>query len=274
MSRPIASGCPAAPGEQPGADRPAGGSREDAPGTGPGRLRGVGGAAGGAHHLRLGEAHLAAGRGEAGRDSGRAGGRGRRRSRWSRSARTRGRPGSTSWEAETWMSGSASRSAAREAPLVAPGRERRRAGRRRRTRRPAPALAPRARPTSSSRERLDHAVRPDPLAQPRTSARERPAARGFGSARVVEARPVLPADLEEVGEPSRRDQRGAGAALLKQRVRPHGHAVGEGLDAGRLGARPSQHLLDRGDHAAGLVLGRARNLGRVEDVRRRAARRR
>ena len=31
-----------------------------------------------------------------------------------------------------------------------------------------------------------------------------------------------------------------------------------------LGARAAEHLVDRGDHAAGLVLGRARDLGGVE----------
>ena len=49
----------------------------------------------------------------------------------------------------------------------------------------------------------------------------------LGRAGAVEARAVLAADLEQVGEPPGRDQRGARAALLEQGVGAHGHPVGE-----------------------------------------------
>ena len=93
----------------------------------------------------------------------------------------------------------------------------------------------------------------------RLDQRRRPAA-----ARVVEARPVLAADLEQVGEAAGRDQRGPRAALLEQRVGSHRHPVGEPLDVAGLRPGALEHLLDRGDHPAGLVVGRARDLGRVQ----------
>ena len=68
--------------------------------------------------------------------------------------------------------------------------------------------------------------------------RRRPAATG-----VVQARPRLAADVEQVGEPLRGDQRGARAFFLEQGVGPDGHPVGETLDVPGPGARAVEHLL-------------------------------
>ncbi len=89
---------------------------------------------------------------------------------------------------------------------------------------------------------------------------------GPGPARVVEAGAGLAADVEQVGESPRRDQCGARAALLEQGVGPDGHPVGERLDVAGPGAGALQDLVDRGDHAARLILGRARDLRRVQAV--------
>ena len=84
---------------------------------------------------------------------------------------------------------------------------------------------------------LDHARRRRSAPRPRTADRRSTSGRGFGAAGVVEARAVLAADLEQIGEATGRDQRGARAALLEQGVGADRHAVGERLDVGRLGAR-------------------------------------
>ena len=112
-------------------------------------------------------------------------------------------------------------------------------------------------------QRLDLALGPDPPgrleAQLGLDQRRR-----LGGAEPVELGPLLAADLEQVGEALGRDQRGAGAAFLEQGVGADRHPVGEGLDRGRLGAGPPQHLFDRADHAQRLVLGRRRQLRRVQ----------
>ena len=87
---------------------------------------------------------------------------------------------------------------------------------------------------------------------------------GAGRAGVVEAGAVLAADVEQVGEAAGGDQGRARAALLQQGVGADGHPVGERLDVGGVGAGPREHLLDRGDHPLGLVLGGARDLGGVQ----------
>ena len=110
---------------------------------------------------------------------------------------------------------------------------------------------------------LDHALGADPLRglEPQAGVDQRARLRAAG---VVEARAVLAADLEEIGEATGRDQRGARAALLQQGVGADRHAVGERLDVDRLGLGAAQHLLHGGDHPARLILGRARHLRRVQ----------
>ena len=78
-------------------------------------------------------------------------------------------------------------------------------------------------------ERLDHAAGTDPLAGLDAVLR-RHEGLGQGRAEVVQAGPVLSADLEQVGEPARGDQRRPRAAPLEQGVGAHGHPVGERLD--------------------------------------------
>ena len=111
----------------------------------------------------------------------------------------------------------------------------------------------------------DDAVGADPLggleAQLRIDQRG-----GLGGAEAVEVGPVLPGDLEDVGEPLGRDQGGAGAGFLEQRVGPHGHPVGECLDLGGDRGGALQHLLDRCDHSQRLVLRGGRGLRGVDPL--------
>ena len=109
-------------------------------------------------------------------------------------------------------------------------------------------------------QRLDHPLGAEPLAglDPRRGVDQR---LGLGSAQVVELRPVLARDLEQVGEPAGRDQRRPGPAALEQRVRAHGHPVGEDLDRVGVRVRRGERRLDRLEHSLGLVGGRGRRLG-------------
>ena len=108
-------------------------------------------------------------------------------------------------------------------------------------------------------EGLDHAIRPGPLggAEAEFVIDER---RRLRLAEVVEARPVLAGDLEQVGEPGGRDEGRAGAALGEQSIRAHRHPVREGLNVAGLGSRTLEDRLDGGKHPARLVAGRSRRL--------------
>ena len=101
-------------------------------------------------------------------------------------------------------------------------------------------------------EWLDHPVRRDPLggAEAQVAGGQR---RRLRRAQVVEAGAVLARDLEQVGEAGGRHQRRAGATLLEQRVGADRHPVRERLDLAGGGPGTLEHLLDRGDHALGLV---------------------
>ena len=114
-------------------------------------------------------------------------------------------------------------------------------------------------------EWLDHPVGPDPLrrleAQLALDKRG-----GLGRAEPVEVGAVLAGDLEDVGEAAGRDQGRAGAAFLEQRVGPDGHPVGEVLDRRGVGACAGKHLIDRLDHAGGLVVGGGRPLRGVDPL--------
>ena len=262
MSKPSALPSPRGAGEQAGADGAAGRPGEHAPGARPGRLLGAGDAAGGLHHERLREAGrlgrlaeplqvAAEQRGEVGVD--------RRR----RAALVLAEAGQDLVRGGDVDAGQLAAQALGDAPLVARGRGRRRAGRARPTRRRCSRTSSRQALGLAVGERLDDALGPDPLgrleAQLRLDQRRR-----LRGAEPVEVGPVLAADLEQVGEAAGGDQRRAGAAFLEQRVGADGHPVGEGLDRAGLGAGPPQHLLDRGDHRDRLVLRRGRQLRRVD----------
>jgi hypothetical protein len=102
-------------------------------------------------------------------------------------------------------------------------------------------------------ERLQLAVGPHPLAH--AEAQVAGHQRGRAAAReVVEVRPGLAADLQDVAEARRRHEGRARAAALQQRVGRHRHPVGERGDL-----RQPGRLDDRHD-ALGLVLRRRRDL--------------
>ena len=103
-------------------------------------------------------------------------------------------------------------------------------------------------------QRAQHPVRPAPLGHGHAQLR------GHERRRVSGAEPVelgtrLPAQLLEVGEALRRQQRRTCDPALEQRVCPHGHPVHEALDPLRAGPGFSEHGVDRGEHALRLVPG-------------------
>ena len=81
-------------------------------------------------------------------------------------------------------------------------------------------------------------------------------------AQPVELRPGLAAELLDVGEALRNEQRRGCHAALEQRVRGHGHAVNEALHVARSGAGAVQRLAHRIHHALRLV---RRGGGRLGD---------
>ena len=85
-----------------------------------------------------------------------------------------------------------------------------------------------------------------------------------GRAQAVEVRAGLAPELDDVGEALGRDEHRARAAALEQRVRRHGHAVGEDLDVAGGGAGAREHGPDRRHHALGLVGGSGRRLRRQQ----------
>jgi hypothetical protein len=108
-------------------------------------------------------------------------------------------------------------------------------------------------------ERAQHAVRAGALgcghAQGRRHERRR-----SRRAQAVEVGTRLAAELDEIGEALGRDEHGARAATLEQRVRCDGHAVGEDLDVAGRRAGALEHGLDRRHDTLGLVVGRRRRL--------------
>ena len=104
-------------------------------------------------------------------------------------------------------------------------------------------------------ERLDLAVRAHPLAhgEAQVARHER---LGTALGEVVEGGAVLARELDQIAEALRRDERGARAAALEQRVGGDRHPVRERRDVGGVDGLEAAH------HALGLILRRARHLGR------------
>ena len=103
-------------------------------------------------------------------------------------------------------------------------------------------------------ERLELAVRAHALAhgEAQVARHER---LGAALGEVVERGAVLARELDQVAEALGRDERGARAAALEQRVGGDRHPVRERRDVGGLDGLEAAH------HALGLILGRARHLG-------------
>ena len=110
-------------------------------------------------------------------------------------------------------------------------------------------------------ERPLHPARGDPLRR-RDAALLRDERRWVSRTQAVQVLAGLPAELDDVGEPLRHDERGARAASLEEGVRRHGHPVRERPDLLWSPSRALQGGGYRGDDALGLVLGRGRRLGR------------
>ena len=98
--------------------------------------------------------------------------------------------------------------------------------------------------------------------------------RRVAGAEAVELRPGLAAQLLEIGEALRGEQRGARHASLEQGVGAHGHPVHEALDIRGRGTGERQRLVDGVHHALRLVGRRGRRLARDQAVARSAGRRR
>ena len=257
MSSPTALPSPESAGQQAGADRAAGRARRGRSRR-PARAasRGGGDAAGGLHHQRLGQPALGGRRGEplevAAEQRGEVG------------VDDRGRAALVLAELRQHLVRGgdvdvrgAPRAAGRRSRARGPGRGRRTAGRPPPTRR----RAPRSAPTSRSSSLVARAARRPPRGRSRSRAPKRSSratsGRGLRRAQPVQVGAVLASDVEQVGEPLGRDQRGAGARAPRaarwcprssrgRRPRPRA------LRAGAL-----QRRLDRRDHAARLVVGRA-----------------
>ena len=265
MSRPSALPSPESRASSPAPTAPPAGPESTLQAPGP---RGLGrrrDAARGLHHHRLGQPALGARLGEPRRGSGRAGGRGRRRSTVVEQRSYSRNCASTSCEAETWTSGQLARAAARRSRRSCAGLEvgeeqadRDRLGARRRASRRDEPLE------LVVVERLDHAVGADPLGAPRSAAPAAPAApasarrggRGWGgSGAPISSRSVKPA----VATSAVRAPRSSSSALVPTVI-----PWAKPLDRAGLGAGALEHRLDRGDHPARLVVGRGRGLGRVQ----------
>ena len=115
-------------------------------------------------------------------------------------------------------------------------------------------------------ERHEHPVRPHPLAHA-VAVPESNERLGMLGTQPVEVRAVLPAQMKQMLETGRGDERGSGALPLEQGVRRDRRPVRESLDA------QSADGGGRGEHGL-LLLGSGRHLRRHEALRRRAAPRR
>ena len=263
MSSPSASVTPAAEASERGADRAARGPREHAPGT---RARGLGrrgGAPRGAHHQRLGDAPLRACLRQrvqvAAEQGGEVGVDHRRRAAFvlteGRQHLVRGRHVDLGQRLADGPGDAALVRGVAESEQQA---DRHRLG---------AALGDRGRQPLGFAlgQRIDDPVGADALGRLQAQLRG-DEGRGPPAAGVVEAGPALAPDVQQVGEAAGGDQGGAGASLLQQRVGPDRHPVRESLDRGRVRPSRGQHGLGRGDHAAGLVPRRGRDLRRVQPV--------
>ena len=197
-----------------------------------------------------------------------AGGRGRRRPRSSRRARTRGRCRRPRATARRGRRGA--RAARRRSRARGRGGDSCAAGRRR-----PPRARRRATASTSALEvgqRLEHAVGPGPLARGEAPLGRRQRRRVRG-AQPVELAPRLAAEGDDVGEAVGGDERGARDRALQQRVGGDRHAVGEALDVARAAAPAASSARSTAAMTpARLVVGRRRRLGRVHDARRRRGR--
>ena len=81
---------------------------------------------------------------------------------------------------------------------------------------------------------------------------------------IVEARPGGAAQLEDVAQAPRRDERRAGAPALEEGVGHHGGGVGEPGDLGRRHPALPRGGAQRLDHAAAEVAGRRRDLDHAD----------
>ena len=274
MSRPSALPSPPRAASRPAPTAPPAGPESTLQAPARAASAAVGDAAGGLHHQRPRQARARRRPRRAARGSGRAGARGRRRSSVVEQRSYSRKRGRTSCEAETWTSGSSRAQALGERAARGPGRGRRRAGRSRPTRRRprGPALGQALRLALG--QRLDDALRADPLgrleAQLRRDQRRRASGRRAGRARAG------PGGRSRAGRRSRgwRSARCARRVPRAARWCPTVIPWANDLDLGGLGARPPQHLLDRGHHARRLLPGRGRHLRRVDRARRRAGPRR
>jgi len=110
---------------------------------------------------------------------------------------------------------------------------------------------------------LDHPIRAGPLgrleAQLGLDQRRR-----LRRAQPVEVRPVLAADLQQVGEAAGRHQRRPRPAFLEQGVGADRHPVGERLDVSSRAFGSPQHGLDRLHHPRRLLAWSGGDLRRVD----------
>ena len=240
MSMPSALPSPDSVRQQAGADRAAGRPGEDAPGPGARPPRSAG-ATPPEDFITSGSGQPALGgrRAEPLEVVARAGGRGRRRSRWSSSARTRETAAGPRARPRRGDPGSSARSRAAIARSCAGSRYEN-------SRQIATDSAPLARTavtrrsTSSSLELFDHAGGPRSARGRRSAAPRAASGAGLAAHRRYRCGRFWRAIVQQVGEPLGGDQRRAGAALLEQRVGADGHPVGKARLRLRARRRPAQ----------------------------------
>ena len=94
------------------------------------------------------------------------------------------------------------------------------------------------------------------------------------STQAVELAPVLASERDQIAKALGGEEHGSRAAALEQSVGGNGHPVRELVDVAGTGAGSLEHCVHGGQHALGLVLGRAGRLGRDQPAVRRPAPRR